>query len=178
VAEALGRVFGSILEKTLVNPGLSSTVDPEQARRRFRTPALSYLKEAARDPEQVSPYLLGLIAYHEERYPEAIAKAREAYRETPWLFEAPQLEARVYFKQAGAASDADRQEEALRLYDRAGEIYEKLLSIVPSDASLYSADCERRAYRIRTALKGSDLGTSRCGRRSGPATWRWRWTRS
>ncbi|HWN43995.1 MAG TPA: protein kinase, partial [Thermoanaerobaculia bacterium] len=158
VAEALGRVFGSILEKTLVNPGLSGTVDPEQARRRFRTPALSYLKEAARDPEQVSPYLLGLIAYHEERYSEAIAKAREAYRETPWLYEALQLEARVYFKQAGAASDTDRQKEALRLYDRAGEIYEKLLSIVPSDASLYSADCERRAYRIRTALKGSDLG--------------------
>ena len=158
VAEALGRVFGSILDKTLVNPGPAGAVDPEQARRRFRAPALSYLKEAARDPEQVSPYLLGLIAYHEERYPEAIAKAREAYRETPWLYEASELEARVYSKQAGRAADADRQEEALRLYDRAGEIYGKLLAIVPSDAALYAADCERRAYRIRTALKGADLG--------------------
>ncbi|MFL6198030.1 MAG: protein kinase domain-containing protein [Thermoanaerobaculia bacterium] len=158
VAEALGRVFGSILDKTLVNPGPAGAVDPEQARRRFRAPALSYLKEAARDPEQVSPYLLGLIAYHEERYPEAIAKAREAYRETPWLYEASELEARVYSKQAGEAADADRREEAIRLYDRAGEIYGKLLSIVPSDAALYAADCERRAYRIRTALQGSDLG--------------------
>ncbi|HWM89227.1 MAG TPA: protein kinase [Thermoanaerobaculia bacterium] len=153
VAEALGRVFGSFLEKTL-----ATAVDPEQVRQRYRTPTLTYLKEAARDPEQVSPYLLGLIAYHEDRYPEAVARARQAYRETPWLYEAALLEGRVYIKQAGKASDGDRQEEALRLYDRAGEVYSKLLSIVPSDASLYAADCERRAYRIRTALKGEELG--------------------
>src|SRR5687768_9470689 len=100
VAEALGRVFGSFVERTLANVGPAGAVDPEQVRKRFQAPALSYLKEAARDPEQVSPYLLGLIAYHEERFPEAVERARQAYRETPWLYEAAELEARVYKKQA------------------------------------------------------------------------------
>lgn len=157
VAQALGRVFGFFLERTLANVGPAGAADPDQARKRFQAPALSYLKEAARDPEQVSPYLLGLIAYHEERFPEAVELARRAYRETPWLYEAAELEARVYKKQAGKAADSGRREEALRLYDRAGEIYGRLLSIVPSDAALYTADCERRVERIRTALQGEDL---------------------
>jgi tetratricopeptide (TPR) repeat protein/predicted Ser/Thr protein kinase len=157
VAEALGRVFGSFLERTLANVGPAGAADPDQARRRFEAPALSYLQEAARDPEQVSPYLLGLIAYHEERFAEAVEHARQAYRETPWLYEAAELEARVYKKQAGMAADRGRREEALRLFDRAGEIYGRLLSIVPSDAALYTADCERRVERIRTALQGEDL---------------------
>ncbi len=155
VAAALGRVFGSFLEKNLVNPGPAS--DPEQVRRRFRDPALSYLKEAARDPEHASPYLLGLIAYYEGRYGEAIARARQAYQETPWLYEAAQIEARVYTRQADDAAEADRREDALRLYDHAGEVYRGLLATVPSDGALYAAECQRRTRRIRVVLKDADL---------------------
>ena len=148
VAEALGHVFGSLLDKTLTNAGPAREMDPDEVRRRFRTPALSYLKEAARDPAQATPYLLGLIAFYERRYPEAVARAREAYRETPWLYEAPQLEARVYTFQADEAADAERIEEALQLYDRAGEVYRRILATVPSDGALYSAECQRQAHRI------------------------------
>ncbi|HEX5717691.1 MAG TPA: protein kinase [Thermoanaerobaculia bacterium] len=155
VAEALGRVFGSLLDKTLINAGPAREMDPDEVRRRFRTPALSYLKEAARDPEQATLYLLGLIAFYEGRYSEAVARAREAYRETPWLYEAAQLEARVYAFQADEAADADNREEALRLYDQAGAVYSRILATVPSDAALYSADCQRQAHRI--ALSRDEL---------------------
>lgn len=157
VAAALGRVFGSFLEKNLVNPGPPGPTDPEQVRRRFRDPALTYLKEAARDPEHASPYLLGLIAYYEGRYGEAIARARQAYQETPWLYEAAQIEARVYTRQADDAAEADRREDALRLYDRAGEVYRGLLATVPSDGALYAAECQRRTRRIRVVLKDAEL---------------------
>lgn len=155
VAAALGRVFASFLEKSLVDPGPAA--DPEQARRRFRDPALSYLKEAARDPEHASPYLLGLIAYYEGRYGEAIARARQAYQETPWLYEAAEIEARVYMRQADDDAQADRRDAALRLYGRAGEIYRGLLATVPSDGSLYAAECRRRTRRIQMELKDTDL---------------------
>ena len=159
VAAALGRVFGSLLDKTLINAGPAREMDPAEVRRRFQAPALSYLKEAARDPAQASPYLLGLIAYYEGRYSEAVARAREAYRETPWLYEAAQLEARVYSFQADEAADADRREEALRLYDQAGSVYDRILATVPSDAALYSAECQRRAHRI--ALSRDELPDAR-----------------
>jgi serine/threonine-protein kinase len=155
VAAALGRVFGSLLDKTLINAGPAREMDPAEVRRRFQAPALSYLKEAARDPEQASPYLLGLIAFYEGRHAEAVARAREAYRETPWLYEAAQLEARVYALQADEAADADRREEALRLYDQAGAVYGRILATVPSDAALYSAECQRQAHRI--ALSRDEL---------------------
>lgn len=155
VAAALGRVFGSFLEKNLANPGPAA--DPEQVRRRFRDPALSYLKEAARDPEHASLYLLGLIAYYEGRYGEAVARSRQAYRETPWLYEAAEIEARVYMRQADDAAQADRREAALRLYDRAGEVYRALLAVVPSDGPLYAAECRRRTRRIQLVLKDADL---------------------
>ena len=148
VAAALGRVFGSLLDKTLINAGPAREMDPDEVRRRFQRPALSYLKEAALDPAQASPYLLGLIAYYEGRYSEAVARAREAYRDTPWLYEAAELEARVYTVQADEAAEADRRGEALRLYDQAGAVYGRILAAVPSDAALYSAECQRRAHRI------------------------------
>ncbi|HEX3528011.1 MAG TPA: protein kinase [Thermoanaerobaculia bacterium] len=149
VAAALGRAFGFLYEKALVDatqPNNGRQAVREDAERNYRRPALSYLKEAT--DTQRSPYLAGLTAFYEGRYDEAVAQAREAYHQTPWFYEAAQLEAEVYWAQAEAASDAGRREEALRFFDRAGEAYSRLLLAVPSDAALYAADCSRQQRRI------------------------------
>jgi serine/threonine-protein kinase len=159
VAAALGRVFAVFLEKTLANPGMTQAMDPEQVRSRYRTPALSYLKEAARD--QASPYVLGLIAYYEGRPAEAVARARQAYREEPSLYEAAQLEARVFTSQGDDAAESDRRPQALELYDQAGNVYRQLLAVVPSDATTYAAECQRRAHRLRTVAHDDDLPEER-----------------
>ena len=164
VAAALGLVFASFVDKILANPGFSPALDPDQVRNRYRTPALSYLKEAARGSHPsspASPYLLGLIAYHEGRDAEAIARARQAYKEDPSLYEAALLEARIYKRQAGAADDAQRREEAVRLYDRAEEVYRRLLPVVPSDATLHAAECQLRAHRLRAESGEADLSPER-----------------
>jgi serine/threonine-protein kinase len=153
VAAALGRAYGFLYEKALVDatqPKSGRQAIREDAERNYRRPALSYLKEASRDAQK-TPYLAGLIAYYEGRYDEAAARAREAYRETPWFYEATQLEAEVYRAQGETADDEGRREDALRFYDRAGEVYGRLLAAVPSDAFLYASDCDRQARRIRVA---------------------------
>ena len=157
VAAALGRVFASFLDKILANPGMTPALDPEQVRSRFRTPALSYLKEAARSSHPPSPHILALIAFYEERNADAVARAREAYREDPSLYEAAELEARVYARQADAAFDDDRREEALRLYGQAAEVYRRLLAVVPSDAKLQAAECQLAAHRLNSDLSDAQV---------------------
>ncbi|HEX3127376.1 MAG TPA: protein kinase, partial [Thermoanaerobaculia bacterium] len=161
VAAALGLVFASFVDKILANPGFTPALDPDQVRNRYRTPALSYLKEAARGSHPPPPYILGLIAYHEGRDAEAIARARQAYREDPSLYEAALLEARVYKRQGEADDDAQRREEAVRLYDRAAEVYRRLLPVVPSDATLHAAECQLRAHRLRAESGEADLSAER-----------------
>jgi serine/threonine-protein kinase len=149
VAAALGQAFGFLYEKALVDatqPRNGRQAVREDAERNYRRPALSYLKEAS--GAQRTPYLAGLIAFYEGRSDEAVTQAREAYRQTPWFYEAAQLEAEVYRAQGDTAADAGHREEALRFYDRAGEAYRRLLAAVPSDAALYAADCSRQQRRV------------------------------
>jgi serine/threonine-protein kinase len=151
VAAALGRALGVLYEKALADatqPKSGRKAAREEAERTYRRPAVSYLREAPRDARR-SPYLAGLTAFYDGRYDEALAQAREAYRQTPWFYEAGQLEADVHRLRGEEAFDEGRREEALRFYDLAGEVYARLLAAVPSDASLYAADCDRRARRLR-----------------------------
>jgi serine/threonine-protein kinase len=151
VAAALGRALGVLYEKALADatqPKSGRKAAREEAERNYRRPALSYLQEASRDSQR-SPYLAGLTAFYDGRYDEALTQAREAYRQTPWFYEAGQLEADVHRLRGEEAFDEGRREEALRFYDLAGEVYGRLLTTVPSDASLYAADCDRRARRLR-----------------------------
>ncbi len=161
VAAALGLVFATFVDKILSNPGFAPALDPDQVRSRYRTPALSYLKESARNSHPPPPYILGLIAYYEGRDAEAVARARQAYREDPSLYEAALLEARVYKRQGDAASDGARREEALRLYDQAEAVYRRLLAAVPSDATVHAAECQLQAHRLLAESEEADLSEER-----------------
>jgi predicted Ser/Thr protein kinase len=151
VAAALGRAFGFLYEKALADASRARTEERqasrEEADRTYRRPALSYLQGASRDAQH-SPYLAGLTAFYEGRYPEAVVRAREAYRQVPWFWEAAQLEAEVYEMQGNDAANAGQQEAAVQHFSRAGEVYARLLASVPSEASLYSAECARRSHQI------------------------------
>src|SRR6185369_17000048 len=62
------------------------------------------------------------------------------------------LEAEVYEMQGMDANDAGNKEEAVEHFSRAGEVYARLLASVPSEASLYSAECSRRARQIEAEI--------------------------
>ncbi|HSF43995.1 MAG TPA: protein kinase, partial [Thermoanaerobaculia bacterium] len=159
IAEALGRALGLSYERSLADAARTQSpsekrASREEIERTYRRPALDYLKEAARSG-QGSPYLSALIAFYEKRYPEAVARAREAYVRDPELYEAAQLEAEVYSTQGDDAADAGRYEEAVRLFEQAEGIYRGLRTRVPSDASLYTRECDLAARRLGITRIGS-----------------------
>lgn len=152
VAEALGRALGLSYERSLADAVRTQSPSEQRASREeiertYRRPALDYLKEAGRSG-QGSPYLEALIAFYEKRYPEALARAREAYARVPDLYEAAQIEAEVHSTQGDDAADAGQYEEAVRLYQQAEEIYRTLRGRAPSDASLYTRGCDLAARRV------------------------------
>lgn len=165
VAAALGQTLGFFYQRSQSDATLQGVSDNakaglKEADRAYRQPALAYLREAAAAPES-SPYLAALIAYYEKRYPQALAEARRAYRETPWLYEAAEIEAEVYLAQGSEAGNAGRYEEALSLYDRAGGVYARLIRNTPSDPGLYVGDCNRWARSINAASNLEDVPEAR-----------------
>jgi tetratricopeptide (TPR) repeat protein/predicted Ser/Thr protein kinase len=151
VAAALGQAFGLSYERSMANPPGGSTESRsarEDVARTFRNPALSYLREAG----EGSDYVKGLIAFYEGRYTGAVELARKAVAQAPWFYEAVRLEAAVYTAQGHEAAEAGLYEEAIRHYQRSGEMYRRLLERVPSDPSLHADDCDRRARLVEMAM--------------------------
>ncbi len=160
LSAALGQTLGHFYERSRSDSGLQGSAaeaSREEADRTYRQPALAYLRQAAAEDPESSPYLAALIAYHEKRYPEALAEARRAYLQTPWLHEAGQIEAAVFVAQGSDAANAGRYEEALWLFGRAGEVYGRLLAAAPSHPGLHAADCDRSARSIAAAMAQEDV---------------------
>jgi len=160
VAEALGLAYGRAYERALNDadrsPASEGPTRREEAERTYRRPAVDYLRKALAD----SPgehHLDGLIALYEGRYGDALGSARRV----PPTPRAAQLEAKVYRAQAMEAVRAGRYEEALRLFDRAGEVYGRLVAARPSDPDLYAEDCGRRAHRLQAAMALADVPEAR-----------------
>jgi tetratricopeptide (TPR) repeat protein/predicted Ser/Thr protein kinase len=157
VAEALGLAYGRAYERALSEADRSPAAEGpnlrEEAERTCRRPAVEYLRKGL----AASPGLAGVIALYEGRYGEAL----EAARRPPASFPAAHLEAKVYRAQAAEASRAGRYEEALRLSDRAGEVYDRLAAARPSDPDLYAEDCGRRGHRLQAAMALADVPEAR-----------------
>lgn len=164
VAAALGRTLGFLYERALVEASRSRTAEARKASREefektFRRPALSYLKEGLRGEPHPSPYLEALVAFYEGRYDQAVAKTREALRQTPWFYEAGQLEAEIYVTRAEETADEGRGKESGRYFGQAGEVYRRLLAAVPSDISLHAGECSRQVRRV-DLLRGTNRDTA------------------
>ncbi|HEX3552104.1 MAG TPA: protein kinase [Thermoanaerobaculia bacterium] len=154
VAVALGEALAASYERALGDSSLQAS--PDNLDRTYRRPALAYLREAARDP-QGSPYVAGLIAYLERRYPEAVAQARQAHLQSPSSYKATQLEAAVYLAQGSEAANAGRYAEAQGLFERADRTYREALAQVPSEAGLYAGDCDGWSRWLGATLAARDL---------------------
>jgi serine/threonine-protein kinase len=160
VARALGLAYGRAYERALSDadraPASEGQTRREEAERTYRRPAVDYLRKSlAGSPG--SRHLAGLIALYEGRYADAL----EAARKEPGSLPAAELEARVYRAQAEEAGRAGRWEEAIRLSDQAGAIYERLAVSWPSDPDLYAEDCERRGHRLQAAIALADVPEAR-----------------
>jgi predicted Ser/Thr protein kinase len=159
VAAALGQALGASYERAQSDSSLQGSgaeASREEVDRKYLRPALAYLREAASDPDR-SLYLEALIAYYEKRYPQALDQARRAYLQTPWMYEAGEIEAKVYMAQGSEATNGGRYEEAQRLFGQADEVFRRLIARAPSDPGLYAADCDRSARSIAAAMAREDV---------------------
>lgn len=123
-----------------------SAADP--ARRRLREAAREYLTLSAGQTWEPAPLAEARTLYLEERFPEAVAKARQAFRDNPWMHEAKLEEARAL-----AAAGCERQRRgdlpgALSLYSEASVASRLARTIGHSDEGCYFSDLE---WRLRWA---------------------------
>ncbi|MDC3955321.1 serine/threonine-protein kinase [Polyangium jinanense] len=110
----------------------------------YKLPALVHLKAALGGKIAAPAYVEGLIAYHEGRHEEALAKAREAFEKAPWLYEARKLEGDVLFamgRKYGHDAAFDH-EKMSHWFGQAGEAYRAAADIGSSDPAVHVAMCE------------------------------------
>jgi hypothetical protein len=162
VAAGLGRAFGSLYQSVLLDlqrpggPAEASSV--EQARAELLEPALRFLRQAvAQNPE--APYIAALLAFYEERWPEAIGAARRAQASEATYREAVYLEAEAVASRAESLALAGDLVSAREGFDRARQLYSDLAARVPSDAGLWTAAClleSRQANRLSEGAAPDD----------------------
>ncbi len=154
VAAALGRALGHLYTRALTEGQVAAGTPERKAylqeiQEAYREPAVSFLKQSSARSDSAPAYVEGLIALWEERYGDALEFARRAAREGSALAEARQLEGQVYVIQGNEAMEEGLYDQALALYDRAGEVYGELLETYRSDAGLHAAECGRRIQRLK-----------------------------
>ncbi|OGF67994.1 MAG: hypothetical protein A2Y62_21520 [Candidatus Fischerbacteria bacterium RBG_13_37_8] len=157
VAYALGRIFGALYWKHLQDLEQIDIKELRDSKRKeierlYREPALHYLKQA-KGIESVAPqFVEAQIAYYENRYDEALKKARQAYLRMPDLYEARILEGDIY-NQLGLQEFWQASMNKMKNYcKKATESYSAAIEIGRSDAHGYIGVCKAKALILRTSI--------------------------
>ena len=158
VALALGQALGGLYREGWEDARHSGDLKFRESRKRFlacefRDPALGYLRLASEIPDRKA-YLEALLAYFEERYPTAVAKAQEAFRQEPALYEAKVLEGDARMAMGMACLELDAPGFARRLLE-AGEAYAMAMDMARSDPALIYAEGIRRCELAEQAFLAS-----------------------
>ncbi|UQA60912.1 serine/threonine-protein kinase [Polyangium aurulentum] len=164
LAYAMGRTLGELYRRALEET--KRITNEEQRKKReaelsaeLRDPALSQLRAAAGAEIEAPAYVEGLIALYEGRNEEARAKAREAFEQAPWMYEAKKLEADALFAEGSKyRHDAAFDWEKMKSYfEPAAEAYKVAAEMAESDPEVYRAECE---LWEKMGLAAAEKGTS------------------
>ena len=117
-------------------------VREHMAEHQLRDVGLKYLeqgKEATLDPPE---YDKALLAFYGRRFEEALAAARRAFGQSPWFYEAKELEGEILLEQA---SGSPASSEGPQLLAAAVACFQEARTLAPSDPGLYEQ--EAKAWR-------------------------------
>lgn len=140
---------------------------PDKARReeltraleaRLKQPALAHLRAALGGTIESPAYAEGLIALYEDRHEEALAKARQAFEEAPWLYEAKKLEGDVLFAIGSRhGHDAAFDHRAMTAwFQQAAEAYRIAADLGRSDPAVHDAACALWTQVMNGAFEHGD----------------------
>ncbi|MDC3956676.1 serine/threonine-protein kinase [Polyangium jinanense] len=146
---ALGRTLGELYRRALAKTKRITNAEERKKREAelaaaLRAPALGHLRAASGAEIEAPAYVEGLIALYEGKNEEARAKAREAFEQAPWMYEAKKLEADALFAEGSkyrhdAAFDWDKM---MLSFGPAAEAYKVAAEMAESDPEVHRAECE------------------------------------
>lgn len=153
VAQALGSALGELYRRGLEEAEREPIGDARTAmrldlERKFRDPALEYIRLAGDEP-----YLKGLLAYYGGRNGDAARLAREALDADPALFEAHKLMGDAALDEAETAFQRGLAQEAAAAAAQAAEAFGTALTIARSHRELYLAEARRCMLALRLSLQ-------------------------
>ncbi len=146
VAYALGFTIGMVYQKELnsltrMEEGPRKEQKLAEIRKRYREPALRYLKLGQGAASSAPEYAQALISFYEENYEQALKQCDAALIRAPWFYEAKILEGNIYFAMA-AKSIHHNTDQGIDLYQKAQEAFRQASIIGASDPEGYVHLCE------------------------------------
>jgi serine/threonine-protein kinase len=166
VKYALGQVMGALYQKALEETSQITNADIRKSREKeiekeFRDPALEYLSKS-KALANVSPsYVEGLIAFYEEKYDQALEKAKKAFEENPALYGAKKLEADIYLKIGRDNYEVGNYEKAKKDYEKSGEAYKVAITIGESASNVYVGECQRWLHTMELGFDSAQIDLSK-----------------
>jgi len=146
---ALGRTLGELYRKALADTKRITNAEERKKREaelavELRDPALLHLRAAGGVDIEAPVYVEGLIALYEGKNDEAREKAKAAFEQAPWMYEAKKLEAdALYAEGSKYRHDAAFDYEKMKSYfEPAAEAYKIAARMAESDPEVHRAECE------------------------------------
>jgi eukaryotic-like serine/threonine-protein kinase len=165
-AYALGLALGALYQREL--PLATGITSPDLRRKRlleiqkiYRDPAIAHLR-ASGGTDLASPeYVEGLLAFHEGRHAEALAKAEQAAARVPWLFEARLLQGDVHVGLARERHETGDAEGSRRAVSDAEAAYRTAAEYARSSPAALEGLCQIGLQRMEVTLyQRGDLAPS------------------
>jgi eukaryotic-like serine/threonine-protein kinase len=155
---ALGRTLGELYRKALADTKRITNAEERKKREaelavELRDPALGHLRAAGGVDIEAPVYVEGLIALYEGKNDEAREKAKAAFSQAPWMYEAKKLEAdALYAEGSKYRHDAAFDYEKMKSYfEPAAEAYKIAARMAESDPEVHRAECELWEKMARAA---------------------------
>ncbi|WP_426747043.1 protein kinase [Myxococcus faecalis] len=150
LALALGQLYQEQLRASEHLPAMERQGRRKALVAQYREPALEWLRKGGDVDLPPAEYVAALLAYHEERYADALERLDALGERLPWFFEAPLLRGDVLVARATSHWDAGRRESAQEDLDAARRAHARAASLAESlpEAHLALAGVEQVALRM------------------------------
>jgi serine/threonine-protein kinase len=156
-AYALGLALGALYQREL--PLAASLTSPELRQKRlqeiqaiYRDPAIAYLRRSGGTDLASPEYVEGLLAFHEGRHADALAKAREAADRVPWLFEARLLQGDVHVALSRVRHETGDAEGSRKSLAEAEAAYGAAAEYARSSPAALEGLCQIGVQRMEVTL--------------------------
>lgn len=159
-SSALGQAMAAVYRRKLYEARGIPSREARQARERqlatsIRDPALGLLRTQGATTSTSPAYVESVIALIEERWDDALASARTARAEVPWLYEATRMEGEIWLARALVHSNRGESAETESSIREAGLALAAAMDTARSDAEARSLECARHQLMVSVGSRGA-----------------------